>query len=108
MPKTKIRTNGKRFFFCPNAHIRIKVWNYRDHICFSCQKKKRLEKSAIFFSDDCKTHFSDKTNRWILDLNDYIWLCRDCMSLQEPIKRLEMAIHDWQKSQSFSYQFSET
>lgn len=83
------------------------IWRYREHICFICQKKKRLEKSAVFFSDDCKTHFSEKAQRWTIDYNDYVWICRDCMSLSEPRLRLHMTDHDWEKAQTCSYVFSE-
>lgn len=103
MLKTRIRTSGNRYFFCPNAHIRIKIWKYRDHICFGCNKVKRLEKSGVFFSDKCNTHISQKTNKWVYDLNDYAWLCRDCTASPKP--KLNMTKDDWEKAQNYSYQY---
>lgn len=107
MRKTRVKTNGKRYFHSPTAWIRIKIWNFRNHTCFSCQKFKRLEKSAIFFSDACKTSWSETRKKWNLDLNDYIWLCRDCMSKPQPDQRMKMTKNDWEKSQAYSYVFSE-
>lgn len=103
MLKTKIRTNGKRYFSCLNAYIRIKIWKYRNHTCFCCNKVKRLEKSGVFLSDKCSTHISQKTNRWIFDLNDYVWICRDCMTSLKP--KINMEKDDWEKVQGYSYQY---
>lgn len=105
MPKTEVIVYRKRFFFCPNIYIRRKVWRYREGICFSCGKKKRLEKSAVFYSDRCNSHFSEKLNRWVYDLNDYAWICRDCLGKDEPDKRLKLTNGDWRKVQSFSYAY---
>ena len=104
MRKVKIKINGKQYFFCPNAFLRIKIWKYRNHICHKCRKIKRLEKSSLFFSDKCNTRYSEKRKRWLYDLNDYIWLCRDCMTKQESISNIIK--NDWEKAQNFSYQFN--
>lgn len=103
MPKIEVTVYRRRFFFCPNIWIRRKVCKYREGICFCCGKEKRLEKSAVFFSDRCNSHFSDKLNRWVYDFNDYVWICRDCMGKGEPDKRLKMTSGDWKKAQDFTY-----
>lgn len=63
-----------------NNHLRIKVYKRQNKKCFLCKKVKRLLKSILLHSSRNKSHWSEKRNSWIIDWNDYRWVCRDCIS----------------------------
>lgn len=62
-----------------NNHLRRKAYKRQDKRCSLCKKIKRLLKSVLLCSDRNKSHWSEKRRIWIIDWNDYRWICRDCL-----------------------------
>ena len=62
-----------------NNHIRKKVRLRHGNVCDICHKKKRLLQSILFFTHRNQNHWSNKRNIWIIDWDDYRWVCRDCV-----------------------------
>ena len=63
----------------PNTFIRRRLWKKNKKVCDICHKQKRLIGSIVYFSDYCKSHWSTKALRWIIDWNNYRWVCRGCV-----------------------------
>jgi hypothetical protein len=67
-------------YISPNSFIRRRSWKKHNKVCDICHKQKRLLGSIVYFSDYNTSHFSLKVLRWIIDWNDYKWVCRDCIA----------------------------
>jgi hypothetical protein len=61
-----------------NSRIRNKARTRQNKQCAICKKIKRLLESLVFFTHRNKSHWSAKRKLWIIDWNDYRWVCRDC------------------------------
>lgn len=106
MGKTAVNFINKRYTISPNTMLRKKIYDYRKGICFSCYAKKKLTGSLILFSNKCKSHWDIKNARWYTDMNDYIWLCKNCASRVDADNRITITAEDWAEAKYTSYQFT--
>lgn len=76
-----------RMVLCRNSNTRRKVSKRKLKVCDSCKKIRRLLGSYIFCTSKNWTYWSEKRHLWLIDWNDYRWICRDC---------IEVVLNEWE------------